>query len=112
MKVGRGEIWIAQLDPAPGSEMGKRRPVLVVSNDIANEVSNAVTVLPISSNVDKIYPFEVAAGPEVGLDQESKIKANQIRTLGKERLTRKIGTLSMAQMSAAEEAMLAHLGMM
>ena len=53
----RGEICYANLSPAVGSEMDKRRPILIVSNDANNRAANTVTILPITSNVTRIYPF-------------------------------------------------------
>jgi mRNA interferase MazF len=53
----RGEIYYANLSPAVGSEMDKRRPILIVSNDANNRAANTVTILPITSNVTRIYPF-------------------------------------------------------
>ena len=84
----RGEIWFADLSPTRGSEIAKRRPVLIVSNDANNRASSTITVLPITSNVTKVYPFEVfLASSECGLPKDSKIQAQQIRTITKERIT-------------------------
>ena len=60
----RGEIYYANLSPTVGSEIDKRRPVLVVSNDANNRATNTVTILPITSNVTRVYPFEVLLNPE------------------------------------------------
>ena len=51
----RGEIYYANLSPAVGSEMDKRRPVLIISNDINNRTATTVTILPITSNVSRVY---------------------------------------------------------
>ena len=59
----RGEIYFANLSPAVGSEMDKRRPVLIVSNDANNHASNTVTILPITSNINRVYSFEVLLNP-------------------------------------------------
>jgi mRNA interferase MazF len=59
----RGEIYYATLDPTIGSEIAKLRPVLIVSNDINNRVATTITILLITSNVTKVYPFEVALSP-------------------------------------------------
>jgi mRNA interferase MazF len=56
-QMKRGEIYYANLSPAVGSEMHKRRPILIVSNDANNRAANTVTILPITSNVTRIYPF-------------------------------------------------------
>lgn len=60
----RGEIYYAFLSPAVGSEMDKRRPVLIVSNDANNRAADTVTILPITSNVTRVYPFEVLINPD------------------------------------------------
>ena len=106
----KGEIFWASLDPVVGSETAKRRPVLIVSNDVNNQYGATVTVLPVTSNTVKIYPFEVPLNAnEGGLPNESKVKANQIRTIDKSRLGNKIGQLNSAKMKAVELAILVHL---
>jgi mRNA interferase MazF len=75
----RGEIYSANLDPTVGSEINKRRPVLIVSNDINNGMNDVVTVLPITSNVSRVYPFEVLLEQtESGLTKDSKVQSQQI----------------------------------
>jgi mRNA interferase MazF len=106
----KGEIFWAKLDPVVGSETAKTRPVLIVSNDINNQYGATVTVLPVTSSTAKIYPFEVSLeANESGLRNESKVKANQIRTIDKSRLGNKIGQLNSAKMKAVELAILIHL---
>ena len=108
----RGEIYWANLDPVVGSEIAKTRPVLVVSNDINNQYGATVTVLPITSNTEKVYPYEVRIKPaESGLRNDSKIKANQIRTVDKERLGRKLGALTNEKMREVDRAMKIHLNL-
>ena len=80
----RGEIYYANLSPTVGSEIDKRRPVLVVSNDANNRAANTVTILPITSNVTRVYPFEVLLNPEdSGLPKPSKVQAQQVRKISK-----------------------------
>jgi mRNA interferase MazF len=83
---------------------------LIVSNDINNEYSSTVTILPITSKTERIYPFEIElhAG-EGNLKESSKIKANQIRTIDKSRLLQKIGSISYKKMKDVEKAILIHL---
>ena len=109
----RGEIYYANLEPVMGSEMGKRRPVLIVSNDINNRVSTVVTVLPITSNVNRVYPFEALLEPEVsGLTKPSKAQAQQIRTIAKQRLLGDaLGCLPGSVMSLVDAAISLHLGL-
>lgn len=86
-QIKRGEIYWANLDPTIGAEIQKTRPVLVVSNDINNKYSPLVTVLPISSNVKRFYPYEVLVAKGVGgLKNNSIIKANQVKTIDKKRI--------------------------
>lgn len=107
----RGEIYYADLSPAIGSEISKRRPVLIVSNEANNRAASTVTILPISSNVSRIYPFEVALSPrDSGLPRPSKALAQQIRTISKERLRgQPAGRLNRTTLSKAEDAMRLHL---
>lgn len=92
----RGEIYYANLSPTVGSEIDKRRPVLVVSNDANNRAANTVTILPITSNITRVYPFEVLLNPEdSGLSKPSKVQAQQVRTISKQRITSDaVGSLS------------------
>jgi mRNA interferase MazF len=109
----RGEIYYANLDPTVGSEISKRRPVLIVSNDINNRASDVVTVLPITSNVSRVYPFEVLLEKaESGLPKDSKVQSQQIRSLAKQRLSGKpIGQLTAEKMQAIDAAIRLHLSL-
>ena len=109
-RVLRGEIHLADLNPTVGSEIAKTRPVLVVSNDINNQHAATVTIIPITSTTEKIYPFEVflRAG-EGGLTNDSKAKANQIRTIDKLRLKRRLGKINEEILKEIERAILIHL---
>ncbi|HEX7004136.1 MAG TPA: type II toxin-antitoxin system PemK/MazF family toxin [Trueperaceae bacterium] len=81
----RGDICYADLDPSIGSEANKRRPCLIVSNDANNRAANTITVLPVTSNVERIYPFEVLVETELG--KPCKVQINQVRTISKQRLS-------------------------
>lgn len=107
----RGEIYYANLSPTIGSEINKRRPVLIVSNDANNRAANTVTVLPITSNVSRIYPFEVfLSSKDSALPKPSKAQAQQIRTISKERLYgAALGKLAAALMRRADDAIRLHL---
>jgi mRNA interferase MazF len=102
----RGEVYWANLDPAIGSEIAKRRPALIISNNIGNQYADRVIVAPISSgSLGKIYPFEVLLQPdEGGLAKQSKILLDQIRTLDKSRLGQPIGTLTTERMEEVNRA--------
>lgn len=109
----RGEIYYAALDPVIGSESAKRRPVLIVSNDINNRVAATVTILPLTSQVSKIYPFEVFLSPEKsGLPKPSKVQAQQIRTISKQRLQgNQIGKLEPSLMQSVDATITLHLAL-
>jgi len=106
----KGDLFWANLDPSIGSEISKRRPVLIVSNDINNQYADTITILPVTTSTEKVYPFEILINAGEGNIQEtSKIKANQIRTIDKQRLFQKIGTISKSKLEEAEKAILIHL---
>jgi len=111
MNIKRGDIYLAALDPVIGKEISKTRPVLIISNDKNNLFSGTVTILPISSqNIEKIYPFEVFLPKDTGnLPKDSKVKADQIRTIDKMRLIKYIGTLKKEEMDNIEKAVKIHL---
>jgi mRNA interferase MazF len=107
----RGEIYYANLSPTVGSEMNKRRPVLIVSNDANNCAADTVTILPITSNVTRVYPFEVLINPEdSGLPKPSKVQAQQVRTISKQRIGADVlGNLSQEVMQLVDTALKLHL---
>ncbi len=83
----RGEIYFADLDPTVSDEIRKKRPVLIISNNANNNVANTITVIPITSNVTKVYPFEVLLNVnESGLEKTSKAQCHQLRTISKNRI--------------------------
>ena len=104
----RGDIYYADLAPVVGSEANKRRPCLIVSNDAANRTASTVTVLPITSNVQRIHPFEVLL--EAELERPSKIQAHQVRTISKLRLDGEpLVRLGPGAMDRVDEALRLHL---
>lgn len=111
MNIKRGEIYLAALDPVIGKEISKTRPVVIISNNKNNLFSGTVTILPISSqNLDKIYPFEVFLIKGIGnLPKNSKVKADQIRTIDKTRIVRLVGELKNNVMEDIEKAIKIHL---
>jgi len=113
MSIRRGEVYVAALDPVVGREISKTRPVLVVSNDLNNQFSGTVTILPITSmTLDKIYPFEVLLPKGCGgLPKDSKVKADQVRTLDKTRLAKLLGKVDQKQIAAINKAIMLHLGL-
>jgi len=113
MNIKRGEIYLAALDPVVGKEISKTRPVVVVSNDKNNEFSGTVTILPVTSkNISRVYPFEVFLPEGSGnLPKDSKVKADQIRTLDKTRLAKQIGKLGQKEIGEIDKAIRVHLGL-
>ncbi len=94
-RILKGEIYLADLNPTVGSEIAKTRPVLIASNDINNQYAATVTIVPITSTTEKIYPFEVfLLKGEGNLREASKAKANQIRTIDKLRLKKRRGKIN------------------
>ncbi|MDO4708881.1 MAG: type II toxin-antitoxin system PemK/MazF family toxin [Pseudomonadota bacterium] len=104
----RGEIWWVEFDPAVGSEIRKRRPAIIVSNDAANRNLARVVVIPLTSNTARLYPGE--AWVTVG-GQRSKAMADQIMAADKQRLKSRLGAVSKADMQAVEDAIKLHLAL-
>jgi len=107
----RGEIWLVSLEPVVGHEIGKTRPALVISNDRNNKFAETITVLPITSKTEKIYPFETFISKEESkLPNDSKVKSNQIRTIDKKRLVKFKCRLSEEKLREIDQALIIHLG--
>ena len=105
-QILKGEIYWANLSPTVGSEISKTRPVLIVSNNINNQYAATVSILPITSTTAKIYPFDEGEG---NLANDSKAKANQIRTIDKQRIGDRIGKINESKLAEIENAILTHL---
>jgi mRNA interferase MazF len=106
--IKRGEVFFAQLNPVQGSEQGGMRPVLIVQNDIGNTHSPTTIVLAITSQIDKArLPTHVELSrEESGLQRNSVVLAEQIRTIDKSRLKQKITSLSSGLMDKVSQAMI------
>jgi mRNA interferase MazF len=97
----RGEVWLVSFDASIGGEVQKTRPAVVVSNDTANSLLNRVQVVPVSSQVGRLYPAEAL----VTLNRERrKVMADQITTVSKRRLLRRLGTIGEIDMAATGRA--------
>jgi mRNA interferase MazF len=108
----RGQVVWVDLDPALGSEAAGRRPALVVSSDENNAVMPTLTVAPLTSSVQRIYPFEVFIdAAEFGLSKGSKVQLQHIRTLSRERIVGQIDLASATTMLLVDQAMKLHLGL-
>ena len=110
--VKRGELYYADLSPGIGSEQGGIRPVLVVQNDIGNKYSPTVIAAAITSKLNKAkLPTHIElSSKEYGLEKDSVVLLEQIRTIDKSRLKEKIGELSSYKMNQVNRAMMISLG--
>ena len=113
MIVKRGDIFYADLSPVVGSEQGGIRPVIVIQNDIGNKYSPTVIVAAITSQINKAkLPTHVEISSEAyGLNKDSVVLLEQIRTLDKRRLKEKIGHMTDEDMILVDEALLISIGM-
>jgi len=113
----RGEIRLVDLEPARGAEANKRRPAVLVSNDGANATAAAlgrgvVTVVPVTSAVERVHPFQVLLGKEdTGLARDSKAQAEQVRSVAVERIGPAIGRLSPDLVERLDDALRLHLAL-
>jgi mRNA interferase MazF len=106
--VKRGEVWWVEFDPAIGSEIRKRRPAVLVSNDSANRNLSRVVVVPLTSNIDRLYPGEALVS--VG-EQTSKAMVDQIMAADKARLKSRLGEIKSNDMKQLEDAIRLHLSL-
>ena len=113
MIVKRGDIYYADLSPVVGSEQGGVRPVLIVQNDIGNKYSPTVIAAAITSQINKAKMpthIEISA-EEYGLNKDSVILLEQVRTIDKRRLREKIGHLDETLMSRVNNALAISFGL-
>ena len=115
-KVGfpkRGEVYLVAFDPTVGHEIRKTRPALVVQNDVSNQYSPLTIVAAISSQfATPPHPREVVIEPsESGLPKASAVVVNQIRTVDRQRLIKRLGVLDSATMRRVDDALKISLGL-
>lgn len=115
--IARGEVYLASHDPAVGHEQGKVRPVIIVSNNAANSSADrrgrgVITIVPITSNVANVYPFQVLLVREqTGLPADSKAQAEQVRSISTDRLIRRVAVLPAELVGAIDDALRLHLSL-
>lgn len=104
----RGEVWWINFDPSVGGEIQKVRPAVIVSNDPANRALNRVQVVPITSNVERLYPGEAYVAVN---GARCKAMADQLATISKLRLRDRLGAISAGDMAGVERAIRIQLGL-
>ena len=112
--IRRGQVWVANLNPNRGREVGKVRPVVIVQGDwLGTAQSHTVVVLPLTSDVRReVEPLRVTIGARGGLREDSQVLVEQPRTLDRRRLGEgPLTELSNEEMARVEESLLAVLGM-
>jgi mRNA interferase MazF len=110
----RGEIYLVSFDPTIGHEIKKMRPAVVIQNDVSNQYSPITIVAAISSQfADPPHPREVPIRPggRTGLDQPSAVILNQIRSIDRQRLRKRMGALDAATMARVDDALKISLGL-
>lgn len=111
--VKRGDIFYADLSPVVGSEQGGVRPVIIIQNDIGNKYSPTIIIAAITSQINKAkLPTHVEiSSEEYGLNKDSVVLLEQIRTLDKKRLKEKIGHMTDNDMEKVDTALLISVGL-
>ncbi|WP_031466055.1 type II toxin-antitoxin system PemK/MazF family toxin [Sciscionella sediminilitoris] len=113
----RGDIRLVEFEPVRGAEANKIRPAVVVSNDTANATAvwlgrGVVTVVPVTSNIDRVYPFQVLLpAEETGLPRDSKAQAEQVRAVAVERVQAQCGKASASLLRELDGALRVHLAL-
>ena len=113
MNIKRGEIYYADLSPVIGSEQGGVRPVLIIQNDVGNKYSPTVIAAAITSQRDKTnLPTHIKVdADDCGLSKDSIVLLEQVRTIDKQRLKERMGSLDLRSMDRVDKALSVSFGL-